>query len=135
MGRTRSYPVSAKGVAIAVKLIVAYVVLVANAILFYLLITGEGKPPLNYLLLIAAAGVSAWALHKRWQWGLWLVVSFFGWQLYVGTSGAAVYFNAANRNTSAEAVTFLALWIARTILIVVIFATLTFYTLRNETDS
>jgi hypothetical protein len=135
MDSNDSYPIEQKGVAIAVRLIVVYVVLVANALLFYLLVAEDKKLPLNYFLLMSVAGVSAWALHRRWLGGLWLLTVFFGWQLYVGFGGAFGYFNAAVKNNSIEAVTFIVLWMARTIVILILFAVLVFHALRKQTVS
>src|ERR1700730_18476395 len=122
-------PISAKR---AVILLLVYLIVVIASAGAYILLSGDRRLPLHFAFLLMVTSVSVWGIwaHRRWAWGL--ATLFAAWQIYSGFSNVVVLLNGGALQAPAPAQLILGLIALRTVIPLVLFILMLFFSDREK---
>ena len=127
-----AFPLSARNTKQVILLLVAYGILVIASAVAYILLSGDRRPPLHFILLLAVTSVSAWGIRSRYRWAWAMAVLLAAWQIYSGLSGVFAWLSAGVIHTPAPALIVFGFVALRTLILIVLFVLLLFMSDRAK---
>jgi hypothetical protein len=127
-----TFPLSPINAKRAMILLAVYGIVVIASAGAYILLSGDRRLPLHFVLLLLITSVSSWGIRAghRWAWGL--AALFAAWQIYSGVSNAIVLLNAGVIHAPTPAKIILGFVALRTVILLVLFMLLLFFSDREK---
>ena len=91
-----------------------------------------GETPLHFVLLLVIASVSGWGLRARHRWAWGLAALFAAWQIYSGVSNTILLLSAGVIHAPTPAKIILSFVLLRTVILLVLFIRLLFFSDREK---
>src|SRR5258705_7656496 len=82
----RAFPLSPANSNRALVLLASYGILVIASAVAYIVLSGDQRPPVHFLLLLAIISVSAWGIYARYRWAWAVAALLAAWSIYSGPS-------------------------------------------------
>jgi hypothetical protein len=115
-----------------VILLVVYLIVVIASAGAYILLSGDRRFPSHFALLVVVTMVCVWGIWTRRRRGWGLAILFTAWQIYSGFNNAFIllYGGALHASTAGKIILgFVAL---RTVILLVLFTLLLFFSDRTK---
>jgi hypothetical protein len=127
-----TFPLSSINAKRAVILLAVYLIVVIASAGAYILLSGDGRFPLHFVLLLVVTIVCVWGIwaRRRWVWGL--ATLFAAWQIYSGLSNGVILLNGGALHAPTPAKIVLGFVALRTVILLVLFMLLLFFSDRKK---
>jgi hypothetical protein len=98
----------------------------------YIALSGDRRPPVHFILLLAISGVSAWGIHGGYRWAWAIAALFAAWQIYSGVSNMIILLNAGVLHAPSPAKIIFSFVALRTSILLILFVLLLFLSDREK---
>ncbi len=127
-----TFPLSPLNRKRALILLALYGILVITSAVAYLILSGDRRLPIHFILLFVITCVSAWGIHMMYRWAWAIATLFAAWQIYSGISIILPLFNAGVIYAPAPAQIVFGTVALRTVVLVILFLLLLFFSDRKN---
>ena len=135
MAHANAFPLSPRNAKRAIILLVAYGTFVIASALAYILLSGDRRLPLHFILLLTITSVGIWGIRSRYRWAWAVVAILAAWQIYSGVSMVIVSLSEGVIYTPAPAKIVFGFVALRTFILIVLFVLLLFVSDRGKIQS